>query len=66
MDGLFNGRVEGADEHGIRGRHWGKDRGVGYPVLTVSLDRCRCSYIDTNGSALGDHPICGGRPFSFS
>ena len=65
MDGLFNGRVEGADEHGIRGRHWGKDRGVGYPVLTGSLDRCKCSYIDTNGSALGDHSICGGRPFSF-
>lgn len=65
MDGLSNVRVEGADEHGIRGRHWGKDRGVGYPVLTWSLGRCTCSYIDTNRSAPGDHPICGGRPFSY-
>ncbi len=48
VDGLFNVRVDGSIESGVRGRDWGQDRGVGYPVLTRSLDRCMCSYIDIN------------------
>jgi hypothetical protein len=58
--GLLNVRVEDSIESGVRGRAWGRDRGVGYPVLTGSLDRCTCSYIDIMGSTIEDHPICGG------
>jgi hypothetical protein len=64
VDDLFNVRVEGSVESGVRGRDWGKHRGVGYPVLTGSLDRCTCGYIDISGLAVEDHPICGG--FSLS
>lgn len=64
VDGLFNVRVECSIKSGVRGRDWGIHSGVGYPVLTGSLDRCTCSYIDIMGSAVEDHPICGG--FSLS
>jgi hypothetical protein len=58
-NGLFNVRVEGSIESGVRGKDWGKDHGVGYPVLTWSLGRCMCNYIDIMDPALGDDPICG-------
>lgn len=40
VGGQVNMRVEGSTESEVRGRHWGRDRGVGYPVLIGSLDRC--------------------------
>ena len=50
VDGLFNVRVDGSIEFGVRGGWPGaRDRGVGYPVLTASLGRCTCSYIDIGG-----------------